>query len=330
MFKEAKALTILVETPLHAGSGSDLGIVDLPIQRERHTQHPKIEASSLKGCLREAFEGQYTHSAFENVEKDYVMHYINPVFGPDPELDKKLGIEKSDEHASALGVTDARLLLFPVKSMKGVFAWITCPAIINRLMQDLTLARSLGCTIPAPLAETDLAALPNTLPSGSQLFIKAGSSSIVLEEYTFPVTASDTCATLAQWLVEHILPEDEAFTYWRTKMAKDIVVLSDDDFCDFVTMSTEVITRTKINDDTGTVQSGALWSEEYLPADSVLYALVLTSDPRDLLKQEARQLHDAKAIMEFFQNGLGRAQHIFQLGGNATIGKGLVRAAMMR
>lgn len=95
MFKEAKALTILVETPLHAGSGSDLGIVDLPIQRERHTQHPKIEASSLKGCLREAFEGQQAQH-FPDLNHDYTSWYINPVFGP----------ENGDEHASALGVTD--------------------------------------------------------------------------------------------------------------------------------------------------------------------------------------------------------------------------------
>jgi len=42
MFKLAKPFFIICETPLHAGSGSDLGIVDMPIQRERHTDFPKI------------------------------------------------------------------------------------------------------------------------------------------------------------------------------------------------------------------------------------------------------------------------------------------------
>jgi CRISPR-associated protein Cmr4 len=56
MFQQTKTLFLVCETPLHAGSGDSLGIVDLPIQRERHTQFPKIEASSLKGALREAFE----------------------------------------------------------------------------------------------------------------------------------------------------------------------------------------------------------------------------------------------------------------------------------
>ena len=56
MYKNAKPLFFMCETPLHAGSGSDLGIVDLPIQRERHTNFPKVESSSLKGALREGFE----------------------------------------------------------------------------------------------------------------------------------------------------------------------------------------------------------------------------------------------------------------------------------
>ena len=59
MYKSTNPLFLICETPLHAGSGDDLGIVDLPIQRERHTSFPKIEASSLKGALREAFEGKF-------------------------------------------------------------------------------------------------------------------------------------------------------------------------------------------------------------------------------------------------------------------------------
>ncbi|MEW5822118.1 MAG: RAMP superfamily CRISPR-associated protein, partial [Cyanobacteriota bacterium] len=56
MYKQAKPFFMIVQTPLHAGSGQDLGIVDQPIQRERHTSFPKIEGSSLKGAIREVFE----------------------------------------------------------------------------------------------------------------------------------------------------------------------------------------------------------------------------------------------------------------------------------
>lgn len=43
MFLKFQPFFIIAETPVHAGSGSELGIVDLPIQRERPTAFPKIE-----------------------------------------------------------------------------------------------------------------------------------------------------------------------------------------------------------------------------------------------------------------------------------------------
>jgi CRISPR-associated protein Cmr4 len=56
MFDRAAMLFLYTETPLHAGSGTSLGIVDLPIQRERTTGYPMIQASGLKGCLRDAVD----------------------------------------------------------------------------------------------------------------------------------------------------------------------------------------------------------------------------------------------------------------------------------
>ena len=100
MYQLTQPLFLVCETPLHAGSGDSLGIVDMPIQRERHTGFPKIEASSLKGALRMAFENNFlkTHPKRDNPD-------IIAAFGP----------EAGDAHAAALAFTDARLLLFPVK-----------------------------------------------------------------------------------------------------------------------------------------------------------------------------------------------------------------------
>jgi CRISPR-associated protein Cmr4 len=63
MFKKSKLFFIIAETPLHPGSGGEVtGLVDLPIQRERHTNFPKIEASGLKGCIKEAFKDKYRNN----------------------------------------------------------------------------------------------------------------------------------------------------------------------------------------------------------------------------------------------------------------------------
>ena len=312
MFKQAKPLFLIVETPLHAGSGSDLGIVDLPIQREKHTDYPKIEASGLKGSIREIFEAQ--------AEKKE----IRLVFGPD----------QGDLHAGALGFTDARLLLFPVKSVKGVFAWVTCPAVLERFKHDLSICQQGINFVDIPDA--------NRVPSNSDLIVKEGK--IVLEEYTFSVTFDPKCKEVAKWIAKNVLPSDASYDYWRKKMKKDIVVLSDDDFRDFVMLSTEVIARTKINSDTGTVQDGMLWYEEYLPTDSILYSLALTTPlflkidgnnneekEKDEKKKKGafyvgqganKSQLEAEKVMNFFTIGL---PDIIQIGGNATVGKGIVK-----
>jgi CRISPR-associated protein Cmr4 len=333
MFKLAKPLFLMCETPLHAGSGNDLGVVDLPIQRERHTDFPKIEGSSLKGGIREIFEQPNQQKTFKvgteeiisNPEDKQYQQAIDLAFGPENAGD--------ENYAGALGFTDARLLLFPVKSMKGVFVWITCPKILQRFANDLKLS---GITPDFPLPEAQ------TAPQRCEVFIQ--DNKIVLEEYLFEIQKDSegegACTKFAQWLSERIFPVVEAdqsdpYMYWRNKIKTDLIVLSDDDFRDFVTLATEVITRTKINPETGTVQPGALFTEEYLPAESVLYVLALATpifqsgqEHKGIFAQSeiADAATETELVMQFFENGL---PEMIQLGGNATIGKGLVRTKVM-
>ncbi len=55
---ETRLLNILTRTPLHVGAGSSVGAIDMPVQRERHTQIPIIPGSSLKGVLRNLWYGE--------------------------------------------------------------------------------------------------------------------------------------------------------------------------------------------------------------------------------------------------------------------------------
>lgn len=316
MFKRVKLFFLTVETPLHAGSGTDLGVVDMPIQRERHTGFPKIEGSGLKGGIREAFENDHAKIEVNSQKvKKSDKDIISLVFGP----------ENGDDHGSAIGFTDARLLLFPVKSMKGVFAWITCPKVLERFITDLNLADVQG--IPELPDE-------NSVPNGCKLLFEE--NKVILEEYTFEVKMDkkedEKCSKLAFWLSNNVIPEGKIFEYWRQKLQKDLIVLSDDDFKDFVNLSTEVITRIKINNETGTVKTGALFTEEYLPSESILYSLILTSpvfigkdkDKKVFAKNNGQSEEDL--VMEYFTEGL---PPVIQLGGNSTIGKGIVRTRVM-
>lgn len=59
MFEAKSILYIYTETSLHAGSGRGLAAVDLPIQRERVTGYPMVQASGIKGRLRAETDPQY-------------------------------------------------------------------------------------------------------------------------------------------------------------------------------------------------------------------------------------------------------------------------------
>ncbi len=333
MFREATPLFLICETPLHAGTGNDLGVIDLPIQRERHTSFPKIEGSSLKGCLREAFETKFT--------LDVDRMKIHLAFGFDDKTPNESDAVKehfvSDKQfQGALGFTDARLLLFPVKSMKGVFAWITCERVLEQFKKDFSLT---DFKYEERIPEA------NTVPWGSDLFVSG--NNIVLEEYRFQVVkdkdAEGITSKLALWLATQLFDQG---SYWYGHLSKNLVVLTNDDYTDFVNLSTEVLTRTKINNETGTVQDGALFTEEYLPAESVLYSLVLFSplfhtvekiEPfMQYIKQQQHSVSEAeekivrdetkevKAVRQFFEEVLP----VVQIGGNATLGKGLVRTIL--
>lgn len=324
MFKLAKPFMFRTISSLHAGSGNDLGIVDLPIQREKHTSFPKVESSSLKGALREAFETKATNKKQEFLEKlktadslknfsekilnyDYAIHlaFGFDESGANDEINKEFSDDK--EFSGALGFSDARLLFFPVRSAKGVFAWITCPFVLSRFQEEMNMC---GLSISITIPKVDIGKCSTI--TGNKVSI--GNESVVLEEYTFDETQDLNLENLFSELPE---------------LKEKLVVLNDDDFKDFVNQSTEVITRTKIDNAKGTVAKGALFNEEYLPPETIMYFLVFASPifqkddkKKGFFKQNGK--NEEELVMEFFEESL---PEVVQIGGNATIGKGIVKMA---
>src|SRR6266571_7561601 len=123
MITATTILYLYTETPLHVGVGSGLSSIDLPIQRERTTQYPMIQGSGIKGKLRSA-----AYAAAEGEQASWSKDEVNIVFGPERE---------GSEHAGALIAGDARILLFPVRSLNGVFAYTTSYDVLNRIMRDV-------------------------------------------------------------------------------------------------------------------------------------------------------------------------------------------------
>jgi len=348
MFKKAKPFFIKVITPLHAGSGQDLGVVDLPIQRERHTGFPKIEASGLKGSIREVFGGYLIKKEKDDNGKIVITFDIDEFLKEklqNEELHKKLQEEwkvinkKEDEiekeihytrlheaisllfgpedtdnaHAGALGFTDARIFLFPVKSAKGVFAWVTCPKVLERFKQDMELTDE---NLSLDLSKINVSDGECLVADNEKLVIN---DAVILEEYAFKKKGE-----IDKAIINAISKKTKIDTL-------QLLILSNDDFTDFVNFSTEVITRTRIDNETGTVdkKTGGLWTEEYLPSETIMYSLVLANpifnSDKGIFNEQDKP--EEERVLEFWSNSM---PDVMQIGGNATIGKGIVEILGLR
>lgn len=290
MSDSAAILYLHAVTSLHPGSGTALGVVDLPIQRERHTNWPVVPGSSLKGVLREA---------------------MRPRLGGNGEWEAMFGPETSNasKHAGAVTFTDARLLAFPVRSLKGVFAWVTCKAVLDRYARDLTLA---GITADG-LSVSDPPTGHMLAPQNCPLLIEDNAA--LLEEFDF--TRSGDSAPVAEWLSRHAGVDAAA----QERLRSHLVVLNETDFTHFAVHATEIIARVGIDAATRTVRDKALFYEEFLPPESLLYAVILASPSR---RQEMAM--GSGAILARLAENMPL---VLQIGAGETIGKGLV-AAMLR
>ena len=128
MKNNASILCLYAVTPCHAGSGASVGVVDLPIQRERHTNWPVIQASGVKGALRAHFD-RFKTGIKEKPAQQTFDNLTDLVFG-----------SESSDHAGSLSVGDMKILAFPMRSNVAPFVWITCPAVLKRFNKDLVLA----------------------------------------------------------------------------------------------------------------------------------------------------------------------------------------------
>lgn len=284
MFKKHGILFLYSETPVHWGAGSSVGPIDLPIQRERHTNYPMGQGGGIKGSLRDF------------VEKNGDAANLHTIFGPDT--------KNADKFAGCAAFGDARLVLFPVRSLRGTFAYATSRLALERL------AEAAKQTWRLPAVSENHAAVA----TGSEVLLQDGKS-LVLEEGLYR-KASESVDDPAQWISENAVGVGE---YWKLRVRKNLVILSETDFQHIVTSSTIVETHTKIDDETGTVASRALFQAEYVPPDALFFVPVAAADPFDPNKNG---ISDAGAAIHRIKKWFDGKR--MQTGADASTGRGMV------
>lgn len=269
-------LGLHAETSIHAGAGSALDVIDLPIQREAHTNWPCVFGSTVKGALRAAADAAKTAD-------------IETVFGP--------ANATSEAYAGALLVGDARLLLLPVRSLTSHFKWITCPAVLQRFKRDMErMGSKPDFVVPAI--------------SGDAQALGREEAKVFLEEYLFDVQEYDLNGIIAA------LAQVSGVEGFAESLQKQLLILQDDDFSYLAKHAVPVTPHIALDSVSKSVKNGALWYEETLPPETLLYVCLAANDAR---RKDGVLTADAvlKTVQDMFSS-----KPYLQVGGNETVGMG--------
>lgn len=307
MFQASAALFVYAVSPVHMGAGTALGLIDNPIQRERHTGHPLIAGSGLKGAVR---HHQWAGPAEGGRGKGEVT-LLTRLFGPEA---------GADLHAGAVSFGDAQLVAFPIRSLKRGFVYATCPTALARAARLLML-----CGIEHGLQPVEVE--PNTCRIANPGLLSG--DKLHLEAFEFVARLDQALMQTSAWLAEHALP-DAGGDYFRTKLRDDLVVLSDEDFGWFVNNACAVEPHVRIDDKTGTADDGGLFYTENLPPEALLLAPLLCSAERSG-RDDGLGADAVLATVLEGKDGIAALDGLLlQVGGDATTGRGQVLLRAVR
>jgi CRISPR-associated protein Cmr4 len=282
-------LGLLADSFIHPGSGQDEGAIDLPVAREKPTDYPFVPGSGVKGALRDkawlrkyaALSHGKTGSATEHDDwKQKADSETTPIYG-------------DQNRAGNLILSDAKLLLLPVRSLTTAYVWLTCPHLLERYARDCA---RLGAPVEAPALA----------PEDGQIVMAKGAGKLFLEEWVFErVAKKDEIGKLVA-LLGPLVADASA----RARLPKQLGVVSDQRFAWFARHGLPIMAHNKLSE---AKTSENLWYEETLPPDTLLYAIALG------------RRHDTLAHLTGAQNGLFKERPFLQLGGNETVGQGWLK-----
>ena len=193
------------------------------------------------------------------------------------------------------------ILCLPVRSFFGTFAWVTCPLVLQRFAKDM---KAIGAALP-------FTAAPPTVANEDACKVCPGSklvnaNKVYLEDLDLNA-AEDASATQASatGIAQAVFAGDQTA---QRHFTERFAIVSDELFSFLSENGTEIAARIALDPQTGTTSGelGNLWYEEAVPAETIFAGAALHangSDPKTLL------------------NGISYVQ----IGGNASVGRGLCR-----
>jgi CRISPR-associated protein Cmr4 len=278
------------------GTGASTGGIDLPLAREAATGWPVVPGSGLKGVLRGAL--------------GLPEATVTWLFGGSWN-------DTQDRDQGALMFSDLRLLCLPVRTYAGGWAWVTSAAALAAYRGEARWCLPAGDKLPGlPAAPPDEQCACAELSSP----LKAGNA-VYLHDLRLQVPdAAPQAAVLAQW-AGHLAPaifgqeQAAACAAFRARL----VLVSEAALAYLGQVAMDVRTRVRLEARKAVAASGP-WVEESLPVETVLWGSVAA----DAIQKADNEARNAQQAIDAFAQALGSERRL-QLGGKATVGRGVVR-----
>jgi CRISPR-associated protein Cmr4 len=290
----ASADVIIIEsvTHLHVGSGKVSGEADLPVQRDEYG-YPCIYSSSLKGALKSALSYAAAKALKDkNQEKWKIL--VQALMGPDP--------EPEESFESSIALLDARLLAMPVRSLKGVYAYVTTPTLLRRFSEYLELAINVrNLQVEEKSEGQKTTGEGRTEGSSSLEKIKEAVEKMLEEE---PSESTFYCFESKQGLCKKVqieeiegqvvLAEDFMLSHAQKQgggslnygtiletlgiTERPLLILEDTVGEEVINRSLLALAHVRLKRETKTVEEGP-WTTEYVPAKAKFFTLALYKRP---------------------------------------------------
>ncbi len=298
-------------TPMHVGSGDiHFGVVDNLIQRNPATKIPVINASSLKGSLKEHFEKKLkandTSNALEKTEIDYLFGKETTI---ESEGDKEAKKTKSDSKPGRMIVFEANLLTLSLRASQKVFFNATSPQVLKDYLKYYVLLKA-----SPPDLDTFNKVLDDLLihELGSKDFVVFEElTGLEIEDFDkgskFTTKDNDTDNKLKNFLQ----------TVFKIDISS-IAIFNDSIFSAICERKVPVIARNQIDNDTGTSKN--LFYEEVLPRCTKLYFYL----------GEEKISTATNGYYDKIKQCIAADKEIIQIGANYSIGYGFTKISEVK
>jgi len=290
IYSVVRVVGVEATTNIHVGSGSGL-VADVGVQRDEFG-FPCILSSSLKGSLKTAlfyaFASIFAGGGGSGVSDPMKLarYAVSLLLGSEP--------DEGETFESSIAVLDAYLLAMPVRSLKGVYTYITSSTLLARfkerleILRDFTNQKQTGSSVNIDNAIEALDKVINVSKNIIDEALCIGDCNKVTIDTQGSVEALKGRAVIAEEFIvkvsnvkeKDVLKQDCALSdlenLLKMLIADDmpVLILSDDMAREVIDRGLIRVVRVKLGKESKTVSEGP-WTEEYVPRKTVFHTLFL-------------------------------------------------------